>query len=276
MRHTSSYRKGADAPSMLPQLLAGLLVCAALLLPASTPASACGLDWADAGVVWSTGTLGPHTFPLTTFGGVACPVGATVTITVTQPVGTSGSFVLSTPREDCASCGFNNFGSAQDLGLDFDPLTGTPIVTSPILVTATFSPPITNLSFEISDIDFGPGTGARLDQVVVTSDAGDPTLGFKTAAPRTFSISGNTATANCTVSAFPTCNQATDTTAAAPLAGDNQNPDSGTVVASFGALTVTTVTITYNEAGSNADPAGRGIGVLANLTPVELMSFTIE
>jgi hypothetical protein len=254
-------------------LLTGLLLCAVLLLPAAAPASACSLDWADAGVVWTSATLGPHVFPMT---GGGCPAGLTVTITVTQG-GTAGSFTSGgsgdvSPKEDCPTptCSSNFFGSAHDLGVVFDPTTSG---ASPIVVTATFSAPITTLVFEISDIDFsiaGAGQDHRRDQVVVTSNAGNPTLSFKTAAPRTFSIAGNTATANCTVSPEPTCNPATDTTTAPS--------DTGTVVVDFGALSVTTVTITYNEAGNGANPAGRGIGLLANLvaTPVELTGFTIE
>jgi hypothetical protein len=36
------------------------------------------------------------------------------------------------------------------------------------------------------------------------------------------------------------------------------------------------VVITYNEAGNGVDPAYRGVGVLGNMTPVELMSFTVD
>ena len=52
--------------------------------------------------------------------------------------------------------------------------------------------------------------------------------------------------------------------------------DSGTAVVDFGAAAVKTVTVTYNEAGNGADPAFRGIGVFGQLTPVELMSFTVD
>jgi hypothetical protein len=262
MRDAISTRLEAGFPSLMPRLLGGLLLCG-VLLPVAAPASACGLNWADPAVVWTSGTLGPHTFPLT---GGGCPAGAMVTITVT-PTPASGSFLLGTPAEDCASgCLTNLFGLSHDLGLDFDPSVSG---TSPVTITATFSSPLTNVAFEISDIDFGGPANARLDQVVITSNAGNPTLSFKTVGSHTFSISGNTATANCT-GTFPNCTPASDTT--------DQTSDSGTVVANFGALSVTTVTITYNEAGSSTDPAGRGIGVLANLTatPVELTGFTIE
>jgi hypothetical protein len=241
------------------------------LLPAATPASACTLNWADAGVVWTNGALTHAPFILT---GGGCPANATVTITVTQPAGTLGSFTFSSPAEDCPSGCVNAhlFGSAHNLGVVFDPSPGTPPVTSPILVTLLFSTAVTNLTFEISDIDFsqaGAGQDHRLDRVSITSNAGDPVLSFKTAAPRTFTIAGNTATANCT-GTQPTCNTAADTTAAPS--------DSGTVVVDFSALSVTTVTITYTEAGNGANPSGRGVGFLANqnLTPVELMGFSVD
>jgi hypothetical protein len=257
-------------------ILAGLFLGSALLLPAATPAAACVLDWADAGVVWPSGTLGPHTFAMT---GGGCPAGLTVTITVAPGAGTLGSFTSGgsgdvAPKEDCPTptCSSNFFGSLHDLGIVFDPTTGG---ASPIEITATFSVPITTLVFEISDVDFsigGSGQDHRRDQVVITGNNGAliPALSFKTAAPRTFSIAGNTATANCTVSPEPTCNPATDTTAAPS--------DTGTVVVDFGAASVSTVRITYNEAGNGANPANRGIGVFASLTatPVELTGFTIE
>jgi hypothetical protein len=270
MRDTISTRPEVGSPSLgssslMPRLLTGLLLCGALLPAFAAPAGACGLNWADPAVVWPNGSVGPHTFPLT---GGGCPGGAMVTITIT-PTPASGSFVLGTPAEDCASgCLTNLFGLSHDLGLDFDPAANKG--TSPITITAVFSSPLTNVVFEISDIDFGGPSGAstaRLDQVVVDSNAGQPSLSFKTVGSHTFSISGNTATAICT-GTFPNCSDAQA----------DQTTDAGTVVVNFGALSVTTVTITYNEAGTNTDPAGRGIGILANLTatPVELTGFTVE
>lgn len=248
--------------SLMPRLLAGLLLCGALLATAAAPASACGLNWADPAVVWPNGSLGPHTFPLT---GGLCPAGVMVTITI-APTPAAGVFLLGTPAEDCVGCLTNLFGLSHDLGVDFDPSVAG---TTPLTFTVTFSSPLTNVVFEMSDIDYGGTVNDRLDQVVVTSNAGNPTLSPKTATP-TFSIAGNTATANCTPGPFDNCTPASDTT--------DQTSDNGTVVANFGALSVTTVTITYNEAGTDANPAGRGIGVLANLTatPVELTGFTIE
>lgn len=186
-------------------------------------------------------------------------------------------------REDChtgADCPVNNFGDSQDLAIVFDPAAGGP---SPVTVTATFSSPFPNLKFEISDIDFSesgstPGQH-RLDRVKITSpDAGDPMsiTPKNDVGPYTFvtPIIGNTVTAKCT-GTQPACSPS-DTTAAVPAEGNNPNPDSGTVIVKFGATPVSAVTITYTEAGNGTDPTGRGIAVLANLTPVELMSFTVD
>jgi hypothetical protein len=165
------------------------------------------------------------------------------------------------------------------LAIVFDPAAGGP---SPVTITATFSSPFPNLKFEISDIDFSesgstPGQH-RLDRVMVTSpDAGDPmSITPKTEGPYTFvtPIIGNTVTAKCT-GTQPACSPS-DTTAAVPLPTNNPDPDSGTVVVDFGALSVSTVIITYTEAGNGSDPTGRGIAVLAHLTPVELIDFTVD
>jgi hypothetical protein len=109
-----------------------------------------------------------------------------------------------------------------------------------------------------------------MDRVRITSLDGTPTLSFERPdlPIHTFSIAGNTATANCT-GGQPNCHS--DDTA---LAGS----DAGTVLVDFGAQFVDDVTITYTEAGNGVNPAGRGIGLLGNteLTPVELMSFSVE
>ncbi|HEX6900172.1 MAG TPA: hypothetical protein VF789_10680 [Thermoanaerobaculia bacterium] len=259
----------------VPRLLAGLLLCGALLPAAAAPAhgATAKLDWADPLVVWPGGSLGPHVFPLTVDG---APSGVTATVSVTQPVSTQGIFAGGYPAEDClGGCSLNNFGSFHDLGIRFDPAAGTPVVASPVIVEVVFSEPVTALRFEISDIDFsiagneaGMAQSHRRDQVTITgtdaSNAGIlPTLSYKTAPPNTFTISGNMATANCT-GVEPACSP-TDTTAAVPQPTDNPNPDSGSVVVDFGGQLVTKVTITYTEAGNGPNPASRGVAFLANL-----------
>ncbi|MCP4589945.1 MAG: hypothetical protein GY842_04320 [bacterium] len=129
-----------------------------------------------------------------------------------------------------------------------------------MIITLAFSESVTDVAFEISDIDWsaaGGGQNSRLDQVVITSDTASPlTLGYKTGTP-TFTIAGNTATA-------------------INLSSSSADED-GTVQVSFTSA-VNTVTVTYNEASGNSNPAGRGIGLFFMLTetPVELMSFSIE
>ncbi|MEP7008851.1 MAG: hypothetical protein ABJC13_00860 [Acidobacteriota bacterium] len=266
----------------LPLLLAGLLLCGVLLPLSVTTASAAGLDWNTA--AWTpNGTLGPKTFVLSN--------GISVTITVIQPGGTTGIFSNGTPSEDCdttmsippGQCPNNNFGTAHDLGIEFNPAAGTPPVTSPILIQMDFSPAINALNFDISDIDYSLGSTLgvdfRRDQVVLSSvPAATPTLTFKNPmlATHTFSINNatSTATANCNPPASPgveDCNSSLDTA--------NPNTDTGTLNINYPfPQALTRVTITYNEAGSGSNPSSRGIGLLANLveTPVELTKFTIE
>lgn len=258
----------------VPRLLAALL-CGALLPAAAAPAhgATAELDWTDPLVVWPDGSLGPHTFPLTVSG---VPSGVTATVSVTQPLSTTGVFAGVYPAEDClGGCSVNNFGPFHDLGVRFDPAAGTPVVTSPIVIEVSFSTAVSQVRFEISDVDFsvagfeaGMSQDHRRDQVVITgtdfnNGSITPTLSYKTAPPNTFTIAGNMATANCT-GVEPTCSPA-DTTAAQPQPTDNQNPDSGTVVVDFGGQLVTKVTITYNEAGNGPNPASRGVAFLANL-----------
>ncbi len=275
----NSHETTDPTPSTWPRLLAGLFLGGVVLLSAVTPASAAGLNWDT--VVWPNSSLGPNIYVLAN--------GVSVTITVIKPATTMGVFNPGTlsPSEDCMSpstppgqCPADNFGTGHDLGIEFNPIAGTPPVTSPILIQMDFSPAITALNFDISDIDYSIGSvlgvGYRRDQVVLTSvPAATPTLAFKnTMVPHTFTIAGSMATGNCNPPATPgteDCNSASDT--AAP------ETDNGTLNVNYPfPQALTRVTITYNEAGMGSDPASRGIGVLANLveTPVELTTFTIE
>lgn len=271
-----------------PRLLAGLFLCIAFLL-AANPAGACGLDWSK--VTWpNLGTvpvLGPweFEFDMTDFEGAPCPPGLKVTITVTRehlPGDLTSGFFNPPPSEDCVAsvdpnCGFNEFGASHDLGVFFDPSTSG---TSPIIIKAEFSSPVPNLKFQITDIDFSgfssnPSFGARLDKVKITSDVGNPILSDTPAGGTpTYTIDGNEATAKCTVNPFPFCNPTTDTTSATVGPAP---PDAGTVLVDFSARpAVREVIITYSEAGTGTNPTARGIGVLAKLTPVELLEFSIE
>lgn len=255
---------GACGSSRIPLFLTGLLFCGALLLQAATPAGAVPLNWAD--VVWMDGAM-TNAYTLSN--------GVEITITVARAPGTTGSFEFFSPREDCSGeCTVPRlFGTTHNLAVVFNPNTAS---TTPILITLTFSEPVNDLSFEISDIDYsGPGTSGethRMDRVRITSLDGTPTLSFKRPdlPIHTFTIDEKTATATakCT-GGQPNCHA--DDTAQA-------GSEAGTVIVDFGAQFVSEVTITYTEAGNGVNPSFRGIGLFGNteLTPVELMSFSVE
>ncbi len=223
-----------------------------ILLSAATVRGEAVLDWTA--VTWNNGDL-ENTYILSN--------GVTVEIKVTATA--AGNFnntnpPVTSPYIDSKGSNPKLFGSSIDLGVIFNPNPGQ--AQSPVLIEVSFSPSVTNLVFEISDIDFSPGGGGeddRLDQVVITSDAGDPTLEYLTSeGDATYTVVGNMATAK-------------------PSRGAGADMDNGTVRVRV-PDGVTTVTITYNEASGNDNPAGRGIGLLAMFTetPVELQSFSIE
>lgn len=129
----------------------------------------------------------------------------------------------------------SQFGGIPDLGILFD---GEESVVS----VMTFSQPIYNASFLISDID---SAGSRVDQVVVTSDVGTPSI------------------TNVNTGEGDTINSIVGNTVSSALNGGSQkNNDVGTVRVSIpdGA---TVVTITYNEIGV---ASLRGIGILGSLS----------
>lgn len=229
------------------------------LMSAGSAGAVAVLDWAA--VTWADGDL-ENTYLMSN--------GVSVTIKVSTAaagsfnlVDAGGGLVVTAPFVDgpLPSGSADFFGTVLDLGIFFNPDTGQGL--SPVLIEVTFSEPVTELSFAISDIDYsqagviaGKPEDSRLDEVVLTSDAGDPTLVAVDGDP-SFVIAGNKATA-------------------IPLRTVDGS-DEGTVVASF-PDGVTSATITYNEVSGNADPAGRGIGILAQFTqvPVELMTFSVD
>ncbi|HFQ61772.1 MAG TPA: DUF11 domain-containing protein, partial [Epsilonproteobacteria bacterium] len=134
-------------------------------------------------------------------------------------------------------------GGVDDLAVFFDPASGQG--SSPVTITLTFSKPVFNTSFLITDID-SAAIGDRVDKVTVTSDVGTPTLQTVTTSTPTFSISSNTvASQNVTLAR-----------------SDNNNAGTASVVVPDGA---TTVTIVYEENSGLTDPQTRGIGILGNL-----------
>ncbi|MEM7351133.1 MAG: hypothetical protein AAF657_10030 [Acidobacteriota bacterium] len=233
----------------------GIRICCVILLSPlliAVPASAqATLDWSM--VTWDDGDLSNSYI-----------LGNGVEISITVSTTALGTFInatplVETPYIDGVGHTQNLFGTELDLGVIFNPFPMQGM--SPVLIDIGFSEAVTDLIFDISDIDYSVGGGGeddRLDQVVVTSNAGDPTLTPLMAGSATFTVAGNTATA---------------------ISGQSADPltDNGTVRVTF-PDGVTDVTITYNEASGNNNPAGRGIGLLAMFTetPVDLQSFSIE
>jgi len=209
------------------------------------------LDWSDPGIVWNDGDLA-NTY---TIGDVD------VTINIfTNGIGawqTPAFPLLIAPYEDGVGGSADLFGSQLDLGVIFNPFPG--YGQSPVLIDLKFTEAgsgvsgaarsVNNLSFEVSDIDYSSGDyldDFRIDQVVISSDVGDPYLTAKTASP-VFTINDNTATGIYGLA--------------------SQSPlDTGTVIVDFGVNLPTEVLITYNEVSETYNPAGRGIGVFGNFS----------
>ncbi len=147
-----------------------------------------------------------------------------------------GSFEAYGGTQLDGSNGF--FGGVDDLGVFFDPDANQS--TSPFNITITFSKPISTGSFLITDIDAGAD---RLEQVVVTTDIGNPTLSLVQGS--LVVISGNTVSSPNT------------------LSSDNDSKGSVLVTLPKG---TTQVTIICNEMSNAANPYTRGIGVLGELS----------
>lgn len=141
---------------------------------------------------------------------------------------------ITTPAIDDAAQ-LSQFGGIPDLGIVF---AGAESVVS----VMTFSQPVYNASFLISDID---NYSARIDQVVVTSDVGTPSMiNVNDGAGDTISsIIGNTASSSL-------------------KKGAQRNNDLGSVRVSIPDGS-TVVTITYNDIGTAST---RGIGILGTLS----------
>ncbi len=159
------------------------------------------------------------------------------------------------PREDGPGS-LNAFGNnTHDLALCFTPeITGQ----STIKATVTFTKPVTNVSFDISDIDFQDGENGHRDSVMVYADTDVmPTLSYKTENPTFEMMSTNTALGSV----------------------DNSlGDDDGTVQVSFGSDVIESFTIMYDDSAESAD--NRAIGILdqffftsASVLPVELVDF---
>ncbi len=138
---------------------------------------------------------------------------------------------------DAASGGFA--GGIDDILVAFDPDSGEGL--SPVTITATFSQPVRDLSFLITDIE----AFSKIDRVTITSNTGIiPTLSTVTAGVPTFSISGNSASGTV---------------------AHSSNDDRGTALVSFSGF-VQTVTILYEDALAPANPIGRAVGLFGDLS----------
>jgi len=144
-----------------------------------------GYDWDNSG--WIDGELAKT---LTLSNGMTADVAVTA--------GTAGTFTAygtDSPYVDNSSSALQAFGGISDLGILFDPDADTG--TSPVTITLTFSEPVYNASFLMTDIDNSMPGGAkdRTDRVTVTSDAGDPTLTALGVTAPTVTVSDNVAEA---------------------------------------------------------------------------------
>lgn len=221
------------------------------------------LDWSDPRVVWNDGDL-TNTYAMAN--------GVEVTITVSVDRDTNGEFKLGdlmTPYEDDPALDDDpddpddldrfHFGTGHDLGVIFDPAPSQG--QSPVTITAEFSEPVSDVAFEISDIDYsrdGNSGPRRIDQVVVTCDGLPAFLEAKAEMP-SFEVVGNQATSVGQTSVDP-------------------GSDQGTVLVDCGGDKISLVEVIYNEMSPDSDPPARGIGLFYALAevPVELMSFSID
>ena len=133
------------------------------------------------------------------------------------------------------------FGGIEDLAVLFDPDPGQG--TSPVKIVLSFSKPIYNTSFLITDIDDGEAT--RLDKITVTSNIGTPILSEEPGATDV-SVSGNV------VSAIEGTGGSDDNVEGSIKV---QVPDGAT-----------TIIIRYEEISGIDNPSVRGIGLFGNMT----------
>lgn len=135
------------------------------------------------------------------------------------------------------------FGGINDLGLFFDPDANQG--TSPVIINLSFSKPVADLSFLITDIDGGASSPGRQDKITILTNIGTPTISIVTSGTPTFSINGNEAENTNPVLT-------------------SSNDDLGTVIveAPNGA---TEVTLIYEDVGGLDDPTVRGIGLFGDM-----------
>jgi hypothetical protein len=182
-----------------------------------------------------------------------------------QALGTIGA-----PTPCVSGATFTVPGSPQRLQVTPDFSNNTRHVN----IVTTFTNLVTNVSFRIVDIDKSdPTSNAYFDRVTVTGSDGTNTYNAiltkydATTDPLFLIVAGNTAYVNTT----------------SGLSG-NSNSDGtdqrGTVTVNFGALSINSITIRYdNAAGAQANPAPQAIGVgslsfTQSTLPVSLTAFS--
>ena len=237
----------------------------------------CNLIFAFAALIIGTGTskaqtnytldLGASFTPAWTAAGTSGTAnnigGSGINCAVSFTLNGTGSIVSPYPRVNSNNSNASDFqvqGSTDAMELDIN--LGNK--TSYVDVKYTFSAPVQNLSFAISDIDMPGGASpyAYVDQVTVTGTGNaaavvNPTLTKYNTASAVFTIAGNVATGNTG-------------TGGANVSSLTQNgaAQDGTMFVNFSGNAVTSVTIRYttlNSALVNTNPGLQAIA-MGNMT----------
>ncbi|TXD47631.1 PA14 domain-containing protein [Polaribacter sp. IC073] len=211
-----------------------------LFISFSTAAQS-SIDWSTAS--WTNGNT-TGTIPLTVPAGYkAESVTISVTHNAADGVLLNRVFDDDSPNIDYATNG--SFGGIDDFGINFNPAYFRQNANSPVTIKLTFSSPIKNLVFNVSDVDYSNG---RIDRVYVTSNAGDPA-----------SIT-RVNTSNSTIATISNNNTITSSAAK----GDSTNDNLGSALVNFGSKVIEEVTITYSDSGETY--RARGIGLFGAFT----------
>ncbi|MBA1420410.1 MAG: DNRLRE domain-containing protein [Epsilonproteobacteria bacterium] len=178
-------------------------------------------------------------------GTVTIAPGLDATINISYDANGSTALLSTTfpAIDNTASTDGPYFGGISDLGILQNPDSGAG--TSPITITVTFTEPIYNGSFIITDID--PRDTQTTDQVTVTTDIGTPVL---------TKVNSTNSTIDSIVG-----------TVASSLVGaydNSNNDDRGSLRIALPDGT-TTITIVYEDIAGAADTSLRGIGILGSL-----------
>ena len=127
--------------------------------------------WGTGSWLWNEGDLEG------TIDNINSGIDATITVTESDQI----DWVNNYPKIEN-----NNFGGIKTLGIGFDPKQGSG--KSAVTTKVAFTEELNGLTMLITDID--ASSGEYIDRVVITSDAGDPTITAVNANP-TFTVDGN-------------------------------------------------------------------------------------